>query len=956
MGLVTSLFAQGSLYPYLVVGLLLGLLLTYFRHQHIELDNKNAELRWFSEMHVYGQTLAETEDPKKMVDLTERRLATMFDGLSSYIVVQTTGSDAMRHEQVRGLSALTVERLSREPLRSYLASCGERWGSLVVFPNLARPSVEEVWQRDPLFHELRLLCLREGLRTLLLVGLQVLENPYGVLMLGSRKARAFSRNELCLLLAMGSQLSVAVENWSLHRAEERHNHERWTLHRIGESLRSTYDFDSQVGLLRRELKSVLTTTNFSLALQDWPGGPLETVVPFERPAGAVVLEAAGTGALADFVCQSRRPLRLSHELPVAVRELGIDFRDPHLRSWCGVPMRFSDGALGVLAAADFERENAVNEEEFELIQVLADEAVSAFESTRIFQQQQRRSRDLERVNELSQEAARENNPQELLWNICGKVRSRFERDFVRIEVADPETRELIVEAEAGYGADLLARRAPYDEGLSGAAAVSREPVLANVVREDRRYVALCPSVRSSLSLPLRYRDGLLLGVLSLESLREHSFSHQDVLTLQLLADQLAIHFHNARAYQAALDQAITDGLTGLKTHRFFMEALERECSQSLRTGRPLSVLMMDLDGFKRVNDQGGHLEGDRVLAQVARLLESRSRQSNVVARYGGDEFAVIASDSNIDEAETLAERLRSAIESDNFLRAHGVTASIGIASLPDHGQSAEDILRFADSGMYLAKNRDGNRTMMASLSFGTGDTEADQQLLGAYLEVAMKRMMPAGASALSQYGYNFEQRKPLVATMTALAYAIEARDPYTKRHSRTVSRWACRIAQQMGLADAEIEQIRLAAVLHDIGKFHVPESILCKETVLTAEEYETAKSHACWGAKILEPLKEKSIEGMVRHHHEYFGGKGYPDGLKGAEIPLGARIIAVVDAFDAIIHDRLYRKARPVDEALAELRRCRGTQFDPLVVDVLVELVKTGGGAETAESIESLVI
>ena len=168
------------------------------------------------------------------------------------------------------------------------------------------------------------------------MGLQVLESPFGVLMLGSRKATTFSRNELCLLLAMGSQLSVAVENWSLHRAEERHSQERRMLHRIAESLRSTYDFDSQVGLLRHELKSVLTTADFSLALQDWPDGPLRTVVPFERHAGADILDAARTDKLAEFVRQSRRPLLLSHDLPAAARELGIDFRDPHLRFlvWC----------------------------------------------------------------------------------------------------------------------------------------------------------------------------------------------------------------------------------------------------------------------------------------------------------------------------------------------------------------------------------------------------------------------------------------------------------------------------------------------------------------------------------------------------------------------------------------------------------------------------------------------
>ena len=179
-----------------------------------------------------------------------------------------------------------------------------------------------------------------------------------------------------------------------------------------------------------------------------------------------------------------------------------------------------------------------------------------------------------------------------------------------------------MEAEAGYGAELLGRRVRYGEGISGAAATSGDPVVANSVLRDHRYVALHPGVRSALSLPLRYR-GDLLGVLSLESLREHSFSQQDVRTLQTLADQLAIALHNARAYQGALDQAITDGLTGLKTHRYFMEALDREWRRSTRAGRPFSLILLDLDGFKQVNDRMGHLEGDKVLGTVAALLDSR---------------------------------------------------------------------------------------------------------------------------------------------------------------------------------------------------------------------------------------------------------------------------------------------------------------------------------------------
>jgi diguanylate cyclase (GGDEF)-like protein/putative nucleotidyltransferase with HDIG domain len=453
---------------------------------------------------------------------------------------------------------------------------------------------------------------------------------------------------------------------------------------------------------------------------------------------------------------------------------------------------------------------------------------------------------------------------------------------------------------------------------------------------------------------MRYRDDLL-GVLSLESLREHNFSQQDVLTLQSLADQLAIALHNARAYQLALDQAITDGLTGLKTHRYFREALDQEWRQSTRTGRPFSVIMMDLDGFKQVNDRGGHLAGDRVLAAVATLLDARSRQSNVVARYGGDEFAILMPDSNTEQAETLAERLRAALEADHFLHAHGVTASIGIATFPDHGPTQEEILRVADSGMYLAKHCNGNCVKMASLSPKPGDGEGDQ-LLEAFLGVEVKRMFSTAPDTLNHYRHKFEQSKPLWDTITALAFAIEAKDPYTQGHSKAVSRVAAQIAMQVRLSEAEIEDIRLAGIVHDIGKIHVPEDVLNKTTLLTREEYETIKSHAIWGARILEPLKVIPIERIVRHHHEAFDGQGYPDKLRGEQIPRGARIIAVADAFDAMLSTHAYRKGRTIEEALAELRRCRGTQFDPLVVDALLKLIESRSGKQRSDFIESLVI
>jgi putative nucleotidyltransferase with HDIG domain len=225
-------------------------------------------------------------------------------------------------------------------------------------------------------------------------------------------------------------------------------------------------------------------------------------------------------------------------------------------------------------------------------------------------------------------------------------------------------------------------------------------------------------------------------------------------------------------------------------------------------------------------------------------------------------------------------------------------------------------------------------------------------------------MFPTDPGAISQYRQRLERmlRGPegespsLLDMITCLAYAVEAKDPHMKGHSQAVSRLAAQIAMQAGLSEAEIEEIRLAGLIHDVGKIKVPDDLLNKPTLLTAEEYETVKSHPAWGAKIVKPLKVITIERIVRHHHEAFDGQGYPDCLRGEQIPLGARIITVADAFDAMVSARAYRKGRPVEAALAELRRCRGTQFDPFVVDAFLRSIQSISGQQRSDSVVRLVI
>ncbi len=304
-----------------------------------------------------------------------------------------------------------------------------------------------------------------------------------------------------------------------------------------------------------------------------------------------------------------------------------------------------------------------------------------------------------------------------------------------------------------------------------------------------------------------------------------------------------------------------------------------------------------------------------------------------------DEFAILTPETNTQQAEIPAEGLRAAVEADHFLHTHDVTASLGIADFPDHGRTQEETLGAADSGGDLAKYGNGNCVEVASLCPQPGNAERNERLLEAYLEAAVQGWYSAAPDTFSRCEPELEQMKPLWNTITALAFAVEAKGPYVEGHSRAVSRLAAHIATQSGLSQAEVEEIRLAGLVHDIGKLDVPEHMLMKPTPLTAEEFEIMKKHAAWGAKMLEPLNAKAIERIVRYHHERFDGNGYPDGLAGDGIPLGARIVAVAECFHSMVSDLPYESARTFEDALAELRRCSGKQFDPKVVAALLDWV-----------------
>jgi diguanylate cyclase (GGDEF)-like protein/putative nucleotidyltransferase with HDIG domain len=358
------------------------------------------------------------------------------------------------------------------------------------------------------------------------------------------------------------------------------------------------------------------------------------------------------------------------------------------------------------------------------------------------------------------------------------------------------------------------------------------------------------------------------------------------------------------------EAADTDPLTGLLNRRGFAKQLELELERAERAETAMSLVAGDLDHFKQVNDRYGHQVGDDVLAEVADVLRSFARRIDCVARVGGEEFALLVPSTDARGAFIFAERLRNRVRETFGSRYPGLTISFGIASYPEDGDSAERLERSADESLYAAKTLGRDRTVIytrevvGALAAGPGGGTA----------------APAGS----------------LATLLTLAEALDVRDHHTARHSQAVGRYAAAMARELGLAAERVERIRVAAVLHDIGKIGVPDSVLLKPGPLTDDEWAEIKNHPETGARLLNTPGLDDLRAWILAHHERVDGTGYPLGLRGEEIPLEARIIAVADAFEAMLTDRPYRESRGPEEAIAELRRCAGTQFDAEVVEALV--------------------
>jgi diguanylate cyclase (GGDEF)-like protein/putative nucleotidyltransferase with HDIG domain len=365
------------------------------------------------------------------------------------------------------------------------------------------------------------------------------------------------------------------------------------------------------------------------------------------------------------------------------------------------------------------------------------------------------------------------------------------------------------------------------------------------------------------------------------------------------------------------DAARTDALTGLPNRVALTEALEREHARAEPEQRPFTLLVIDLDRFKRVNERFGISTGDKVIQRVASLLEGSTRVMDFVARSGGEEFAVVLPETDQHNGFLYSEELLDRLRSEFSAPGLEITASVGLASFPEHANDHASILGAADRAMHAAKALGRDRAVIYSPEV--------TNVLGS---MAGRRNIEAQAH---------------LATVLSLAEALDQRDSSTARHSQTVGRLCELMAMELGLEDDQVQRVRLAGVLHDIGKIGVPDSILRKPGRLTEEEMAQMRRHPELGARILSSGELDDIREWILAHHERPDGTGYPKGLDAGSIPLQASILAVADAYEAMTADRVYRPAIGERAAREELEQNAGTQFSEEVVNALLRALDQQG-------------
>ncbi|WP_102401111.1 bifunctional diguanylate cyclase/phosphohydrolase [Haloimpatiens massiliensis] len=412
---------------------------------------------------------------------------------------------------------------------------------------------------------------------------------------------------------------------------------------------------------------------------------------------------------------------------------------------------------------------------------------------------------------------------------------------------------------------------------------------------------------------------LALDLISVKNVEVNTFFENDLIlsgVFILTSISLGYYVKIEEEHSAKLSEMVNlDGLTGVYNHRYFQEVLKEKINEAKELEENLSIIFLDIDYFKYYNDLYGHQNGDKVLEKIGSILRDNVREKDVVARYGGEEFAVIMPKTVEEVAMQVAEKIRLAVENYKFQGEENqpngnLTVSIGVSSFPDKAKNDLELLKSVDDALYRAKFFHKNR-------------------------------VESYYSVLEELKRDIEEEHiDLITSIKTLISIINAKDRYTYGHVERVVVYCKLMAESLNLSEKEKKILIYGAYMHDIGKINIPEEVINKRMPLTKAEWEMLKQHPQKGVDIIKPVESlKDTIPLILHHHERYDGTGYPKGLSGEDIPYLARVLTVVDSFDAMTSNRPYNTKKSYDEAIEELKKCSGTQFDPILAERFIEVI-----------------
>jgi len=577
----------------------------------------------------------------------------------------------------------------------------------------------------------------------------------------------------------------------------------------------------------------------------------------------------------------------------------------------------NDGELvAIMAIGNKQDGKLYSVEDIHIVESINNSVAASIERAHFLEQLRERDEEIELISHLTSIITSNINIEEIFEGFIQELRKVISVDWAAIALLETDELRFWAISSARDSSWQVQESIPLKGTTTELVCKEKRSIYEPDIALHQRFRTakdhLKQGMHSILNLPLVIKNRSI-GSLILASYKRDAYTSQQIKLLEQLTLQIAHPVENSRIYAQVSQRARIDELTGLFNRRHFEERLKIELARHARYGGVFSLFMIDLDGFKTYNDLYGHPSGDELLRHVGKIIMNSVRNSDQSFRYGGDEFTVILPETPVDDAYSVAERVREQIALEMDARQIALTCSIGLSSYPSDGVMSGELVTSADTALYYAKRTGGNRSYLSSriLSESPANT-------GTY----------ARGSGLS--------------AVYALASAVDAKDPHTYDHSRKVNIYAVALAEAIGLPPDNVSRISTAALLHDIGKIGIPDKILNKDGPLNKEEWEAIRSHPRLGANIVGniPGLVPTLSGIL-YHHERYDGSGYPEGLKGEEIPIEARIMSIADAYAAMTSARSYRDAYHEEKALRELKKNAGKQFDPGLTEAFITLVQS---------------